>query len=129
MELPEFVMTPIQFMGDASVPLVLIAFGMSFAGTRILGPSVPSEHSALEHDQVHGDADRLLVDRRDDLRAQRPGVVCRDGNRSASDGRRGLHLYQKYRRGVMIAWDTGLLITGASLIALLLVTLLLKPAA
>lgn len=127
-EVPAFIMDPVRLLGDASVPLVLLAFGMSFVGTGVLrdvGDRV---------DVFLVCAFKLLL---------MPTIAWALG--AFAFGLQGMELYavtllaalptagnvftfaQRYGRGEMIARDAGLLTTIGSLPALLVVTLLFAP--
>ena len=126
-ELPDAVMEPFRIVGAAAVPLVLIAFGMSLHGQKLLAPGSGRRDIllastiklavmpliawvfgrfvfGLEHDQLFA-------------------AVVLAGLPTAQN----IFVYaQRYDRGVTLARDTVLITTVGSVPVLVLVALLLK---
>jgi len=127
LELPDAVMEPFRIVGAAAVPLVLIAFGMSLHGQKLLAPGSGRRDILLASTiklaimpliaWVFGrfvfglDHDQLFA------------AVVLAGLPTAQN----IFVYaQRYERGVTIARDTVLITTVGSVPVLVLVALLLK---
>ena len=127
LELPDAVMEPFRIVGAAAVPLVLIAFGMSLHGQKLLAPGSGRRDILLASTiklaimpliaWVFGrfvfglDHDQLFA------------AVVLAGLPTAQN----IFVYaQRYERGVTIARDTVLMTTVGSVPVLVLVALLLK---
>ena len=127
LELPDAVMEPFRIVGAAAVPLVLIAFGMSLHGQKLLAPGSGRRDILLASTiklaimpliaWVFGrfvfglDHDHLFA------------AVVLAGLPTAQN----IFVYaQRYERGVTIARDTVLITTVGSVPVLVLVALLLK---
>ena len=126
-ELPDAVMEPFRIVGAAAVPLVLIAFGMSLHGQKLLAPGSGRRDILLASTiklaimpliaWVFGrfvfglDHDELFA------------AVVLAGLPTAQN----IFVYaQRYERGVTLARDTVLITTVGSVPVLVLVALLLK---
>ena len=127
LELPDAVVEPFRIVGAAAVPLVLIAFGMSLHGQKLLAPGSGRRDILLASTiklaimpliaWVFGrfvfglDHDQLFA------------AVVLAGLPTAQN----IFVYaQRYERGVTIARDTVLITTVGSVPVLVLVALLLK---
>jgi malonate transporter len=126
LEVPEAVMEPFRIIGAAAVPLVLLAFGMSLHGQRLLAPG------SERRDVLLASAIKLAV---------MPVIAWALG--AFVFGLDGEHLFavvvlaglptaqnvfvfaQRYDRGVILARDTVLLTTVGAVPVLVLVALLL----
>jgi malonate transporter len=126
LEVPDAVMEPFRIIGAAAVPLVLLAFGMSLHGQRLLAPG------SERRDVLLASAIKLAV---------MPVIAWALG--ALVFGLDGEHLFavvvlaglptaqnifvfaQRYDRGVILARDTVLLTTVGAVPVLVLVALLL----
>ncbi|MWB99858.1 AEC family transporter [Agromyces seonyuensis] len=130
-ELPPIVMDPVELIGHASVPVILIAFGMSLQGQRILAPG-----TGRRRDVVLATVLNLVVM---PLAAWAIGrfVFGLGGGElyavtvlAALPTGQNVFVYaQQYRTGEVVARDTIFITTLGAVPVLILIALLLAPAA
>jgi malonate transporter len=126
LQIPEPVMEPFRIIGGACVPLVLISFGMSLSGQRILQAGAPRRDIILASSiklivmpVVAWLVGRFVFDLHDD---QLFGVVMLAALPTAQNV---LNYAQRYERGETIARDTILITTVGSVPVLLIAAALL----
>ena len=127
LELPQPVMEPFRIVGAAAVPLVLIAFGMSLHGQKLLAPGsgrrdilLASTIKLAVMPLIAWLFGRFVFDLDHD---QLFAAVVLAGLPTAQN----IFVYaQRYDRGVTLARDTVLITTVGSVPVLVLVALLLK---
>ena len=126
LQIPEPVMEPFRIIGGACVPLVLISFGMSLSGQRILQAGAPRRDIILASSiklivmpVVAWLVGRFVFDLHDD---QLFGVVMLAALPTAQNV---LNYAQRYERGETLARDTILITTVGSVPVLLIAAALL----
>jgi malonate transporter and related proteins len=128
-DLPAPVLAPFELVGGAAVPVVLLGFGMSLHGTRVLAPGTD------RRDVVLASALKLAV---------MPVVAWATGHflfgmtghtlfavvalAALPTAQNVFNYAQRYDRGVVLARDTVLITTGLSIVVLVIVAALLAPA-
>ncbi len=127
LELPALVAEPIATMGDAAVPVVLIAFGMSLSGRRVLAPGpdrVPTVAAVLLKTAVMPAIAFLLA-----MALRLPAeAVYAVTVLAALPTAQNIFLYaQRFGAGLVLARDAVFLSTIACVPALLAIVLLIHP--
>lgn len=129
LRIPAPVLEPLRLLGGASVPLMLMAFGMSLHGSRVLAPG------GGRRDVLLATACKLLVMplaayllsafvfRLDPVQLHAAVVLA-----ALPTAQNVLNFASQYDTGVVLARDTGLLTTLGALPVLLVVSVLLVPA-
>jgi malonate transporter len=128
LKIPVPVMAPITLIGGAAVPVILMSFGMSLHGSRVLAPgtsrkdvilasalklaAMPVIAWLLAHFVWHLEGHRLFV------------VVVLAALPTAQNV---FNYAQRYGRGVTLARDTVLITTALSIVALVIIAALLAP--
>jgi malonate transporter len=128
LKIPVPVMAPLTLIGGAAVPVILMGFGMSLHGSRVLAPgtsrkdvilasalklaAMPVVAWLLAHFVWHLEGHRLFV------------VVVLAALPTAQNV---FNYAQRYGRGVTIARDTALITTALSIVALVVIAALLAP--
>ena len=127
LRIPRPVLEPFVILGGASVPLMLLAFGMSLHGSRVLAAG------SGRRDVVLATACKLLVMplaayllgeafRLDPVQLHATVVLA-----ALPTAQNVLNYASRYDTGVVVARDTGLLTTLGALPVLLVVSVLLVP--
>ena len=126
-ELPPVVLEPAQLIANACVPVLLISYGISLHGQRVLGTvGAPPRHHARDGPQTGGDAGRRVDRRASSCSGCLPHDVLVVVVLAALPTAQNVFNYsQRYGVGETISRDTVFLTTVGCVPMLLLATLLL----